>query len=52
MPSLRECTSLQVTGDVTFGADVRAVGDVEVVATEPATLPEGARLEGQVELPR
>lgn len=52
VPSLRECTSLQVTGDVTFGADVRAVGDVEVVATEPATLPEGARLEGQVELPR
>ena len=52
VPSLRECTSLQVTGDVTFGADVRAVGDVEVVATEPATLPEGARLEGRVELPR
>ncbi len=52
VPSLRECTSLQVTGDVTFGADVRAVGDVEIVATEPATLPEGARLEGRVELPR
>lgn len=49
-PSLRECTSFAVEGDVTFGADVRAVGDVEVVAQEPAEVADGTRLEGRVAL--
>ena len=49
-PSLRECTSLAVEGDVTFGADVRAVGDVEVVAETPARVQDGARLTGRTEL--
>ena len=50
-PSLRECTSLAVEGDVTFGADVSAVGDVEVVAERAARVPDGARLTGRTELP-
>ena len=49
-PSLRECTSFAVDGDVTFGADVRAVGDVEVVAQAPAEVADGTRLEGRVAL--
>lgn len=47
-PSLRECTSFAVTGDVTFGAEVTAVGDVEVVAAEPATVADGTMLQGRV----
>lgn len=45
-PSLRECTSLVVSGDITFGADVTCVGDVELRADEPMTIPDGTRLEG------
>lgn len=52
VPSLRECTSFTVEGDVTFGADVAAAGDVEVVAAEPATVADGTRLEGRVTLPQ
>jgi UTP--glucose-1-phosphate uridylyltransferase len=43
-PSLRECTSLTVVGDVTFGAEVRCVGDVVVEADEPQSVPDGATL--------
>jgi UTP--glucose-1-phosphate uridylyltransferase len=43
-PSLRECTSLTVRGDVTFGAEVRCVGDVRVTADEPRTVPDGTTL--------
>ncbi len=50
-PSLRECSSLAVEGDVTFGADVAAVGAVEVAANAPATVPDGTRLTGRTELP-
>ncbi len=46
-PSLRECTSLRVEGDVTFGADVRCVGDVVLEADEPTTVPDGAVLTGK-----
>ncbi|QBF47064.1 UTP--glucose-1-phosphate uridylyltransferase [Janibacter limosus] len=46
VPSMRDCTSLTVSGDVTFGADVQAVGDVEVVAESPASVADGTRLEG------
>lgn len=49
-PSLRECTGFAVEGDVTFGADVTAVGSVEVVAESPATVPDGSRLSGRTEL--
>ncbi len=50
VPSLRECTSFSVEGDVTFGADVAAVGAVEVVADAPATITDGTRLNGRTEL--
>jgi UTP--glucose-1-phosphate uridylyltransferase len=43
-PSLRECTSLTVRGDVTFGVGVRCVGDVRVSADEPRTVPDGTTL--------
>ena len=43
-PSLVECTSLVVRGDVTFGAGIRCVGDVLVDASEPLSIPDGATL--------
>jgi len=49
VPSMRECTSFAVEGDVTFGADVVAVGDVEVAAGSPARVADGARLSGRTE---
>ncbi|HMT88625.1 MAG TPA: UTP--glucose-1-phosphate uridylyltransferase, partial [Dermatophilaceae bacterium] len=52
VPSLRECTSLRVIGDVVFGADVVCRGDVTVSAdtdpgggsTGPLQIPDGAVL--------
>ena len=38
-PSLKECTSLDVEGDVTFGKDVVLRGDVKIVG--PKTVPDG-----------
>jgi len=38
-PSLRRCRRLEVDGDVTFGADVVAVGEVRV--TGPRRIPDG-----------
>jgi UTP--glucose-1-phosphate uridylyltransferase len=43
-PSLRRCHRFEVDGDVTFGADVVAVGDVRV--TGPSHVPDGAVLGG------
>ena len=43
-PSLRDCTMLRVRGDLTFGADVRCVGDVDVVVDHPSLVPDGAEL--------
>ena len=43
-PSLVECTSLTVRGDVTFGSGVRCVGDVRVSADEPRTIEDGTTL--------
>jgi UTP--glucose-1-phosphate uridylyltransferase len=43
-PSLRRCHRFEVDGDVTFGADVVAVGDVRV--TGPRHVPDGAVLSG------
>lgn len=48
VPSIREARSLAIDGDVTFGRDVTCVGDVTVRADEPRTIPDGARLEGDV----
>ncbi|EWT07153.1 UTP--glucose-1-phosphate uridylyltransferase [Intrasporangium chromatireducens Q5-1] len=42
VPSLRECTSLTVRGDVTFGRDVRCVGDVRVEGVDQ--VPDGTVL--------
>lgn len=50
VPSLRACRSLRVRGDVTFGADVVVLGDVQVDASGSAVIPDGAQLEGRVEL--
>ena len=41
-PSLVECTSLTVKGDVTFGADVKVVGDVVVEGVD--RVPDGQTL--------
>jgi UTP--glucose-1-phosphate uridylyltransferase len=41
-PSLRRCHRFEVEGDVTFGADVVAVGDVLV--TGPRQIPDGELL--------
>ncbi len=41
-PSLRRCHRFEVEGDVTFGANVVAVGDVRV--TGPRHVPDGERL--------
>ena len=46
VPSLRDCTSLRVEADVTFGADVVCVGDVHLTG-EARTVPDGTRLEGE-----
>jgi UTP--glucose-1-phosphate uridylyltransferase len=43
-PSLRRCRRFEVVGDVTFGADVVAVGDVEVAG--PRHVPDGEVLGG------
>jgi UTP--glucose-1-phosphate uridylyltransferase len=43
-PSLRECLSLTVEGDVSFGARVRIRGSVRLEG--PLQIPEGALLEG------
>jgi UTP--glucose-1-phosphate uridylyltransferase len=43
-PSLRRCHRFEVVGDVTFGADVVAVGDVRV--TGPRHVPDGEVLRG------
>jgi len=48
VPSIREASSLVVDGDVTFGRDVVCVGDVTVHAESPRTVPDGARLEGDM----
>jgi UTP--glucose-1-phosphate uridylyltransferase len=41
-PSLRRCRRFEVEGDVTFGADVVAAGDVRV--TGPRHVPDGEAL--------
>jgi UTP--glucose-1-phosphate uridylyltransferase len=45
-PSLREAERLVVHGDVTFGANVRVRGAVELKAPEPIQIDTGATLEG------
>jgi len=46
-PSLVECTSLAVRGDVTFGAGIRCVGDVVVETDEPRSIPDGTTLSAE-----
>ncbi|WP_226963771.1 UTP--glucose-1-phosphate uridylyltransferase [Nostocoides sp. F2B08] len=43
-PSLRDCETLRIRGDLTFGAGVRCVSDVDVVVEHPAVVPDGAVL--------
>lgn len=45
-PSLRECTTLRVRGDLIFGRGVRCVGDVDIVAEHPSVVPDGSVLTG------
>ncbi len=49
-PSLLECSSLTVRGEVVFGRGVRCLGEVEVLARVPSRVPDGALLRGQVHL--
>ncbi|MCA1781836.1 MAG: UTP--glucose-1-phosphate uridylyltransferase [Dermatophilaceae bacterium] len=46
VPSIRDCTSLRLRGQLTFGAGVRCVGDVDIVAEHPSVVPDGAVLTG------
>jgi len=46
VPSMRECTSLAVPADVTFGARVRCVGDVVVAGAPSGAIPDDAVLTG------
>ena len=46
-PSLLACDALTVEGDVTFGSNVRIVGDVRITARpEPAKIADDATLSG------
>ena len=47
-PSLKDATSLKVAGDWTFGAHVTVTGDAVLSTDEPATVPDGAELSGEV----
>ncbi len=47
--SLRECTSLRVDGEVTFGAGIRCVGDVVIEAAEPTHIADGTVLTGNTD---
>ena len=49
-PSLLDCHSLEVEGDVTFGRDVIMRGDVHIVADDPATISDGTVIEGNLNL--
>lgn len=49
-PSLVDCDSLEVVGDVWFGANVALRGDVRISADSNTSIPDGATLEGEVEL--
>jgi UTP--glucose-1-phosphate uridylyltransferase len=51
-PSLRQCNSLKVTGDIYFGKNVVIEGDVEIIngKSEPAQIPDNAHLTGRVEV--
>jgi UTP--glucose-1-phosphate uridylyltransferase len=51
-PSLMECDSLRVEGDVTFEADVRLSGHVHIVNATPLprSIPPGTHLSGEVHL--
>ncbi|MEI2730803.1 MAG: UTP--glucose-1-phosphate uridylyltransferase [Dermatophilaceae bacterium] len=46
VPSIRECTSLRVSGEVTFGAGVVCRGDVRIHAERPLRIPDGTVLHG------
>ena len=53
VPSMRDCLSLTVDADVTFGRDVTCVGEVRIEeatgdGAEPRTIPDGAVLTGTV----
>ena len=47
VPSMRECSSLTVSGDVRFGADVSCVGAVSITAPDGRQVADGARLTGE-----
>ncbi len=46
VPSMKNATSLRVTGDVTFGADVVCTGDVVVDGATTQAVPDAAHLGG------
>ena len=52
VPSMIDCRSLVIKGDVRFEADVRLKGDVRLTAsgTQPAVVSRGSVLDGDVAL--
>ncbi|RLE31773.1 MAG: UTP--glucose-1-phosphate uridylyltransferase [Acidobacteria bacterium] len=49
-PGLLRCTSLEISGEVTFGRNIELEGSVRITAEAPATLPGGHRYSGDFEL--
>lgn len=47
-PSLRNCSSLSVRGDVRFGRNVICEGKVNIAIDRPLKIPDGSRLSGEV----
>jgi UTP--glucose-1-phosphate uridylyltransferase len=47
-PSLRDADRLSVSGDWTFGSGVVVDGSAELTTEAPATIPDGARLSGEI----
>ena len=47
-PSLLECSSLSVRGDVCFGRNVSCQGAVNISTDHPLIIPDGSRLSGKI----
>ncbi|MEN8164612.1 MAG: UTP--glucose-1-phosphate uridylyltransferase [Acidobacteriota bacterium] len=47
-PALLKCTSLEITGEVTFARDIELEGSVRISAEAPSTLPGNRQYSGEV----
>lgn len=51
-PSLKNCRSLEISGDISFGKNISLEGDVRLIAESPgALIDDGAHLEGRLLIP-